>query len=496
MNIEDKYDAMCVDALKERFKIKDGIYKDPKFIEDSLKFCRDIIISEFEKEATRIVSFNLVCNNLADYSFISVNQPTLLDEKLKHTLYVIKRKQYKYLFSEIVKFKLHNDQSNTDNTLRINLLYLTNILHMISENLYMFYINNNSGMQLILENKNFEYKFFDNSFNLKKKQIIEITTFDFFKGKIGGQELIDKFLDTATSAFGDVVNNFRDVVFEEFIKLTNSKQEIRKRLPDEVVDISGLYYNFPNNPFLQGLTLKGDSVSLLTNFTHPHKAYRSRYRPILELNIDGNPRYITTPYLVFEALGEHITNQIPFGNLPEEWQVNKMMTNYSSKQRDEHDKWLDDLVENVLVDNNLIFLRNKKSIDGMSLNEQPSSIDGMNVGEIDFIIVDIKQKMISVVDCKHLKTKYDFANFGDDKSKFVKGKDPYEPRLSIKHKWVYNNLVRVQNEINRLYCSRYDILDFNVDLYFITNAPSFYSFFSKYPIIPISQLKLKLDGVK
>lgn len=424
MKIEDKYNLMCINALKEKFEISNGLYKDPDFIENSLKLCRDIIIDRFEKEASRICSFNLVCQMLADYSITSVNKPSISDEKIKHTIYVLRRKQYKYLFGEITKLSLHDDRSSSLNhSLQIDFLYLANLLHMISQNLYLFYMNNNSGMQLNISDNSFKYSFFDTSFEEKRKYIMTLTSYDFFTGKIGGQELVDNFLDVIEDAFGEVVNHFREIVFEdntpifienptfaEFTKNINQQYEIQQRQPYDVVDITGLYINFPNNPFLSGLTLKKEKINLSKNLTHPHKSHRSRYRPVIELTIDGYKRYITTPYLVFEALSEHITNQIPFRILPDEWKQNSIITRYSSSQHNEHDKWLEDLVEKKLNETKFMFLRNKKVIDKVNLEKAPSSITGINVGEIDFIIIDINQKRINVVECKHMKTQSDFAN--------------------------------------------------------------------------------------
>lgn len=502
--ISNKYghNELCTNVLKQEFT--SGIYTKEEDVDRAFEICRDVLISEFEKECTRLNTIQYVKELLRIYSSLSseLSISNSIGNKTKETIVIIK-KMCKNVFGEITKYNLEdNSKTVFDNILIDRIMHISDSLLRLSQENYLFYIINNSGFQLELLDDRFAFTMYDKEVCEKFNDIARNIPIDYFRGMVSCEHLIEEFKDKSIEAFGDVASEFYDIIFfddspiiiddnefteEDFISLLSSPSEC-KSSPERIVDLTELVNKYPNNPFLQGLTLCRNNVNMTGTYTHPHKYNRSRFKPILQILVNGITKYITTTYLIFEALSEYISNQLPFGLLPTEWEGNVEMKRYAKNQSNKHDKWLEDAVETVLAESGYAFCRNIESIDNIALLKASTSISGKNVGEIDFIIIDAKKRNISIVDCKYLKTKSDFANFGDDKSKFTKGKQPYEQRLILKYEWVKGNFTHLQNELKNRRID-IDILGFSTDLFFITNAPTYYGFFSKYPIIPISQLR-------
>lgn len=190
-----------------------------------------------------------------------------------------------------------------------------------------------------------------------------------------------------------------------------------------IIDITSLFFKYPNNPFLNGLTLRREETNLSRTLKNPNYPHRIRFRPIIELHIDNNICYVTTSQLVFEALDEQISNLIPFNILPEEWKSNELIKNFGKNWKNQHDKWLDDEVENILNKSGYYLLRNITGIDGINIVKTPAVIPNKNVGEIDFIIIDETKRTVYVVDTKCIKVKKQHACISEDKSKFTGGKN-------------------------------------------------------------------------
>lgn len=459
------YNSLCTDKLKGLFSI--GIHTDPKSVDIAFKECRDILITEFASECKKITTTYSMYSLLQSYSYIAAKGKSSNCD-------IVAKSCLRNIILETVKNKLCESHDNKINkALREKLFFLTKSLNKLSQDQYNFYLNDNKGFQLELYENCCAFTLYDEQLCEKLNAIASQFTPDYFKGTILNNNLLLAFKESTISAFGDVASELYDTLFNQIP-------------PDRIVDLTELFTKYTENPFLKGLLLRKENVSLLESYTHPHKANRPRFRPILELNIEDTTRYITTPYLVFEAIDEHVLNQLPFGLLPKEWKSNNEISSLAKKWKEDHDKWLDDKVQLVLEKHKLIFARNRKSVDGINLDKEPSSIEGRNVGEIDFIIVDKQKHKVSVIDTKFIKTKYHMASFGDDKSKFTKGPKPYEEQLFIKSEWVSNNLDRVWCELN---LKGEETEKYSIDLYFITNAPSYYNFFSKYPIIPVANLE-------
>lgn len=505
ISIRHGYNKLCTDNLKLNFKI--GIHTNSNDVDKAFIICRDTLIQEFESECKNITTTFSAFSFLRTYSIISTKPKDCTANPKDIEKNIVAKRMCKNVFSELTKNNLvYSPINEIDDLLSDKLMCLIDSLFYLSQDQHSFYLNNNKGFQLDLFEDCCAFTLYDEGLALKQQEISKQVGPDYFQGSIGDECHIIDFMKATIEAFGNVASRFYNKVFNdnspifidadklsepEFFKLLSQPLQ-RSNSPDRIIDLTELYKEFPNDCFLNGFLLRREDVSMLESYKHPQSAKRSRYRPILQLCIDGEQYCITTPYMVSEALSEHITNQLPFASLPCEWKQNKEISEFAKEWKNLHDKWLDDEVQKILELNKLVFLRNKKAIDGVNLEEEPSSVKCRNIGEIDFIVVDTKKQKISVIDTKFIKTKYNPASFGDDKSKFTQGKKPYEEQLFIKFEWIQNNLEHLQKELKREGITIY-INKYAVDLFFITNAPTYYSFFSTYPIIPVNDLSRYLS---
>tara|TARA_R110002051_G_scaffold168266_1_gene238869 strand:+ start:102 stop:1790 length:1689 start_codon:yes stop_codon:yes gene_type:complete len=245
--------------------------------------------------------------------------------------------------------------------------------------------------------------------------------------------------------------------------------------------------------FFNGLTLdKNNKMTLLELACKPYKLNRYIYKPIIIWNIDGNDYALFGKNAWAETFIQFSSNAIPWGKAPEQWLKNKCFKKYVHKKEDDHDKWLDDAVEQKLKEENIDYDRNVKNITHKSGR---TSIDVPDLGEIDFIILSEITKTMYVCDCKHLLGRYDIANQRNDYNAFISGKKPYNETLKRKIKWFESNL-KIVNEHFQIKNNnpKIDILKYNVEGIFIINTPTFYMYNSKYRIYDINKIKSVVLG--
>lgn len=66
---------------------------------------------------------------------------------------------------------------------------------------------------------------------------------------------------------------------------------------------------------MQGLLFSSKNSDIVTAIKKPYnKDLRTRYRPILEFNIDGEKEYFIAPYMFQEAMEEICGNLLPLKN--------------------------------------------------------------------------------------------------------------------------------------------------------------------------------------
>lgn len=241
--------------------------------------------------------------------------------------------------------------------------------------------------------------------------------------------------------------------------------------------------------FFKGLTLdKTNKMSLLDLACKPYKMNRYLYKPIIIWNIEGEDYALVGKNSWSETFIQLASNAIPWGKAPEEWLKNKCFKKYVHEKEDAHDKWLDDAVEKKLIENKILYDRNLKSINNVDINNE-------DVGEIDFIIISEKEKKVFIVDCKHLLGRYDTPNQRNDYSAFVSGKKPYNETLKRKIKWFKKNQHLLQNHFEKKYPKEsINILEFEIEGFFIINTPTLYMYNSTYRIYTISQIENVILG--
>ena len=118
-------------------------------------------------------------------------------------------------------------------------------------------------------------------------------------------------------------------------------------------------------------------------------------------------------------------------------------------------------------------------LNNISLKKESVPGTTRKVGEIDFILIDYKRKVVYVIDAKCTKTKFYFQTFNKDKSTFKN----YSVKLNDKVQWVSLH----KSEVGK-YFKMTNIEDYSVKGIFVTNSLIYYSFFSEFPIIPLDKL--------
>lgn len=453
----------CLNKLIETFG--EGVYTND--VDKAFVICRDSLISQFKEGCKRIVNVETAIEIIRTYCELGLKlEENTWNEMQTHRIIDVKM-MCKCIFSELPNLRLYNNGIPDDQSVVPNLLSLSVALSYLSQEQYSFYLNRNSGFQIEILKDCFSFTMIDNAFIQKNYQLADSLSYDYLKGTVEKIDGIRDFSKKMIEIYGEPASELFNIIYEDN--------------PCEIIDLSSLFEKFKENEFLQGLLLRKNEDSMLQLYKSPHTVEKSRTRPIFQLNIDSQAYYLTSRYLFWEAMNEIVYNQFPFAIKPKEWK-NKQLVNYVNGLKNKHDSLLDDEVQKILENNNYLFLRNKKSIDCIDLIHEKSNISDRNVGEIDFIIIDSKHKTIYVTDTKYIKTKYHFAAFGNDVSKF---ENEYNEQLSVKFQWICEHLQNLQREIR----NSVDISKYSVDIFFITNAPSFARFFSKYPIIPVAELK-------
>ncbi|MCD4774298.1 MAG: NERD domain-containing protein [Bacteroidales bacterium] len=244
-------------------------------------------------------------------------------------------------------------------------------------------------------------------------------------------------------------------------------------------------YNVPiekSEVFFNGLSLNKHNKNTLEKMaSKPYLINKYLYRPIIIWNVDNKDFAFLTKYAWSESTIQLTTNAIPWGKAPTEWMQNKIIKKYVHNKEDNHDTWLDDKLEETLKNNDVIFERNIKNINGQSIVSIP--------GEIDFIVISKKLLTIFVVECKHLLGRYDMQNQKLDYSNFVTSNNnkSYNNQLARKLKWINKNIQEVEKHFN-LKLNKYRIKGC-----FVINTATFYMYNSDYRLYTVKQFDKVLN---
>jgi hypothetical protein len=248
--------------------------------------------------------------------------------------------------------------------------------------------------------------------------------------------------------------------------------------------------------FFSGLRLhKNNKMSLHDLVCKPYNLNRFIYRPIVIWKIDGKEFGVFGGNSWTESFIQLTTNAIPWGKAPKEWIKNSCFEDYVHRKEDEHDKWLDDAVEQKILSKGLMYDRNVKSI---KTNNAIHSIEVAGLGEIDFIIISESLKKIFISDSKHLLGRYDVVNQKNDYNAFAVGSKktkPYNETMANKLAWFSANSKMLEEHFKLKY-KRPELSfdDFIFEGIFVVNSPTFYMYNADYRIYTIDQIADVLIG--
>jgi hypothetical protein len=247
--------------------------------------------------------------------------------------------------------------------------------------------------------------------------------------------------------------------------------------------------------FFKGLTLTNENrMPLLDLACKPNNLNRLLYKPIIIWNVNGKEFAVVGKNIWTETMIQYATNAIPWGKAPEEWMKNKKFRSFVNRKEDDHDKWLDDAVEEILKTTNSFYDRNVKKLD---TNDGFVNIDVKGLGEIDFIIVAPDLKKVLLMDCKHLMTRYDTPNQKNDFNNFTissKKRKSYNETILNKVEWFRQNQKILISYCHKLTNNSINVAEYELEGVFLINTPTLYMYNSDFRIYCIKDLKSVIDG--
>lgn len=230
--------------------------------------------------------------------------------------------------------------------------------------------------------------------------------------------------------------------------------------------------------FLSGMTLtRNNKMSLAELVKRPHSLNRYLYRPFLVWTIDRKEYYVFGIHSMYETQNNLYLNSIPWGKMPEQWNDIQNFKTYVNKKEDDHDKWLDNSVEESIKKTGLMYHRNVKKLIGR--NQRVYSLIEKNLGEIDFIIISPKIKKILIVDCKHLQGRYDMVTQKQDYYKFTDDKPglSYNSKMNLKVEWMKEHYDILEEHFQLKYKdATLSFKDYVIEGIFFINTPTFYMY--------------------
>jgi hypothetical protein len=247
--------------------------------------------------------------------------------------------------------------------------------------------------------------------------------------------------------------------------------------------------------FLSGMTLtKENKMSLLLFLKKPHSLNKYLYRPFLLWTINQKMFYVFGTASLYEAEASLYLNAIPWGKIPTEWSDNKKFIKYKNRKHLEHDKWLDDNVENSIKTTGLVYQRAVKKL---ITKEKSYPLEVKDLGEIDFLIISPYVHKVFIAECKHLQGRYDMVNQKEDFDHFTKdGKDKcYNSRINLKTKWLTENKDILEEHLQlRFKNPNISLKEYQIEGIFFINTPTFYMYNSDLRIYTFEQVTNVITG--
>ena len=250
--------------------------------------------------------------------------------------------------------------------------------------------------------------------------------------------------------------------------------------------------------FYAGLTIsRANKLTIEDAILKPHSTKRYMFRPILVYKIGGSDRALVGKEKFAESIMILSTNAIHWNAMFDEWLSLKCIQSFITKKGNEHDKILEDKIEEIVKSKGFLYCRNIKSFK-RTANKNNVNIDNEIAGEIDLIVINPNNKTIYVADAKYNRARYEAVGYRMDYSQFINLDKPnksYEAKLNKKAVWVSKNLNVVEEHLSIVYNkSDIDLKDYKVVGIFIINTPTFYMFNGQFKAITLKQFADFIDG--
>ena len=243
--------------------------------------------------------------------------------------------------------------------------------------------------------------------------------------------------------------------------------------------------------FYHGLSIsRNNKLTIEEAILKPHSTKRFMFRPILIYNIGGEERALVGKEKFVESIFVLSTNAIHWNAMYEEWLKLKCIQSFITKKGNDHDKILEDKIEEIVKDKGFYYCRNIKSF--KQRNADNIRIDNQLAGEIDLIVINTELKKIFVADAKYNRARYDAIGYRMDNTNFIKS---YEPQLKKKIDWISTNKNILQEHLKIVFNKQdIDIQNFDIEGLFIINTPTFYMFNGRYKAITLKQFADFIEG--
>lgn len=250
--------------------------------------------------------------------------------------------------------------------------------------------------------------------------------------------------------------------------------------------------------FYAGLTIsRKNKLTIEEAILKPHSIKRFMFRPILVYNIGGEERALVGKEKFAESIMVLATNAIHWNSIFEEWLKLNCIQSFITQKGNEHDKILEDRIEEIVKGKGFLYCRNIKSFKQES-KKNNINIDNEIAGEIDLIVVNHKNQIIYVADAKYNRARYEVVGYRMDYSQFVNPDKPhksYETKLNKKVDWVSNNKQVLKEHLSIIYNKPdIELNDYKVEGIFIINTPTFYMFNGQFKAITLKQFGEFIEG--
>lgn len=250
--------------------------------------------------------------------------------------------------------------------------------------------------------------------------------------------------------------------------------------------------------FYAGLTIsRNNKLTIEDAIRKPHSTKRYMFRPILVYKIGGVDRALVGKEKFVESIMVLSTNAIHWNAMLDEWLNLDCIKSFINEKGNEHDKILEDKIEDIVKNKGFLYCRNIKSFKQLA-GKNNINIDNNIAGEIDLIVVNHKLKTIYVADAKYNRARYEAVGYRMDYTQFINPEKPnktYEAKLTKKTNWVSNNIDVLKEHLCVIYNKTdIDLNGYKVEGIFIINTPTFYMFNGQFKAITLKQFGDFIDG--